>query len=327
MDQSGQMAGVHNIDFSLVIPLFNEEENVAPLFAAITNALKDCRGSYEVVLVDDGSRDMTFVRAAALADIDDRIRVVAFRRNYGQTAAMAAGIHEARGRVIITMDGDLQNDPTDIPKFLELIAEGYDIVVGWRKKRQDHGPRVFVSKIANRIMASILGIAVKDSGCSLKAYRAELIQSLPLYSEMHRFIPALSQLAGAKLAQIEVKHHPRKFGASKYGFSRIYKVFLDIISIRALLSFARRPLHWHNTMTLISGAIGVFLVTRALSTGRGVAIIIDASTGILFLSLAVFLIAWSLVGQLFVWNDRGIARFATLAADLSSRVASQQKDV
>jgi len=230
------------VSVSIVVPLYNEEENVARVHAAVVEALAPHDLDYELLFVDDGSRDSTYQCARELVARDPRVRVVKFRRNYGQTAAMAAGIETARGDVIVTMDGDLQNDPMDIPRLLSLIDEGYDIAIGWRKKRKDGGARVFVSKVANKIIARIMGVEVKDSGCSLKAYKASLIQGIPMYGEMHRFIPALSQLAGARLAQIEVNHRARQFGASKYGFSRIYKVALDIVSIRALLSYAHSPL-------------------------------------------------------------------------------------
>jgi glycosyltransferase involved in cell wall biosynthesis len=259
--------------------------------------------------------------------LDPHLRVVRLARNYGQTAAMAAGIQEARGRIIVTMDGDLQNDPVDVPRLLALIDEGFDIVVGWRRKRKDGALRVFVSQVANHIMTYIMGVRVKDSGCSLKAFRAELIKSLPLYGEMHRFIPALSTLTRARLAQIEVSHHPRQFGVSKYGFSRIYKVMLDIISIRMLLSYVRRPFLWHSTMTMIACAIGLMLVLAGFGIRNGHALVVQATVGMLFLSLAAFLIAWGLIGLLMASSDQGIARFAALAADLNSRIKPTEKEL
>lgn len=177
---------------SVIVPVYDEEENVDPLYQAVDRALSGRDFDFELVLVDDGSKDRTYERAAALVERDPRVRVVKFRRNYGQTAAMAAGVEVARGDVLVTMDGDLQNDPEDIPRLLEQIEKGFDIAIGWRRKRKDGGARVFISKIANRIMTYIMGIAVRDSGCSLKAYRAELIKGIPMYGEMHRFIPASS---------------------------------------------------------------------------------------------------------------------------------------
>lgn len=308
-----------SVALSVVVPLYNEEDNVRPLHNAVSDALDGY--DYELVLVDDGSRDSTYARAAELVDRDPRVRVVKFRRNYGQTAAMAAGIEAARGDVIVTMDGDLQNDPTDIPRLVEILEDGHDIVTGWRRKRQDEGARVFVSKVANRIMARVMGVAVRDSGCSLKAYRAPLIKSLPLYGEMHRFIPALSALSGARLAQIEVKHHPRQFGVSKYGFSRIYKVFLDIMSIRCLLSYARRPLMWHAMLSLGAFMIGVALLAFGLLGQPGRDALIIEGAGLLFVSLSFFLTVWGLIGHLMAITEPTLARFPRLAAALRNPVA------
>ena len=305
-------------DLSIVVPLYNEEDNVPLLHAAIKNALTDFSRTYEVVLVDDGSRDTTFDTAVALVCADPRVRVVKFRGNYGQTAAMAAGIREARGDIIVTMDGDLQNDPLDIPRMVQLIDEGYDIVVGWRKKRQDGSLRVFVSKVANRIMARLMGVEVRDSGCSLKAFRSVLIKQLPMYGEMHRFIPALSCLAGARLAQIEVRHHPRQFGVSKYGFSRIYKVMLDIISIRVLLSYVRRPMAWPRFLIVIITVLGVASVITAVVNG-GVALPMLA-IGSLWLSLALFLLGWAVIGQMLASLSDNVSGYATLAAKLSNAI-------
>ena len=204
----------------------------------------------EIVFVDDGSKDRTFERCLELPRTNPDLRLVKFRRNAGQTAAMAAGIDHARGDVLITMDGDLQNDPGDIPLFLEKIAEGYDLVVGWRHDRQDHWSRVLPSKVANWLIGKVTGVPIKDNGCSLKAYRADLIKNIPLYNEMHRFIPAMASLAAPRIAQIKVRHHARRFGQSKYGFSRIYKVFVDLVTIRSILSFSRRPATW---LGIVSG--------------------------------------------------------------------------
>lgn len=316
---SDQEKGTVMVTLSIVVPLYNEEENIQPLYRAITSALEGKVESYEAVLVDDGSKDDTGLLAELLVEQDARIRVVRFRRNYGQTAAMAAGIKYARGKIIVTMDGDLQNDPTDIPMLVSLIAEGHDIAVGWRRKRLDGRARVFVSKVANRIMAKVMGVAVRDSGCSLKAYRAELIQDIPLYGEMHRFIPALSQLAGARLAQVEVKHHPRRFGVSKYGFSRIYKVMLDIISIRALLSFARQPFLWLGPVSVGAFTIGLLFLLSSLFT-ENIATFVDASIGVLLISLGVFTTAWGLLGRLLPAIEPDTLDFASLCATLSARV-------
>ncbi len=303
------------VDVSIVVPLYNEEANVRPLHEAIRDALSDFAHSYEVLLVDDGSRDATYERAAALVREDARIRIVKFRGNYGQTAAMAAGIQNARGDIIVTMDGDLQNDPLDIPNMVAMIHDGFDIVVGWRKKRQDEGGRVFVSKVANRIMAKLMGVAVRDSGCSLKAFRSILVKRLPMYGEMHRFIPALSRLAGARLAQVEVRHHPRRFGVSKYGFSRIYKVMLDIVSIRILLSYVRRPMAWSRGLLLSCVLLGLLSILTAVA-GDGLALPMLA-IGTLWLSLGLFLFGWAVVGQMLASLSNIVPGYAELGARLS----------
>lgn len=307
------------VGVSIVVPLYNEEENVARVHTAVVDALEDQHLDYELLFVDDGSRDTTYQRARELVEVDARVRVLKFRRNYGQTAAMAAGIEAARGEVIVTMDGDLQNDPNDIPRLLALIEEGYDIAIGWRRKRKDGGGRVFVSKVANKIIARIMGVEVKDSGCSLKAYKASLIQGIPMYGEMHRFIPALSQLAGARLAQIEVNHRARQFGTSKYGFSRIYKVALDIVSIRALLSYARSPLAWQAQTTGLCVLLGVFAVIWAL-VDKGSNMVVPAGIAMLLFSLALFLFAWALIGHLFSIVEPEVNKYAALAAVLSTRL-------
>jgi glycosyltransferase involved in cell wall biosynthesis len=288
---------------SIIVPLFNEEENVGPMYEAIRQAVAGLGKPIEIVFVDDGSRDQTFAAAEALPrhQGNAHLRLVKFRRNYGQTAAMAAGIEHARGRILITMDGDLQNDPADIPLFLEKIEEGYDLVVGWRHDRQDHWSRVLPSKVANWLIGKATGVAIKDNGCSLKAYRAELIKAIPLYSEMHRFIPAMSSLAGARIAEIKVRHHPRKFGRSKYGFSRIYKVFLDLLAISTILGFYRRPVAGFATI-----AVTALLVTLvSLISAVAHAVIAPDQPGIVFSgltvlsgALAIFLLFLGLLSQL-----------------------------
>src|SRR3954471_13487327 len=184
---------VSTIDVSVVVPLYDEQDNVEPLHEAVTFYLLSTGRSYELLLVDDGSRDATFERAAAIASRDPLVRVLKLRRNYGQTAALAAGLSQARGKIIVTMDGDLQNDPADVPRLLALIDNGYDLVVGWRRRRHDEPLRVLASVLANRLIALVMGVSIHDSGCSLKALRAELAASLPLYGEMHRFMPSLSR--------------------------------------------------------------------------------------------------------------------------------------
>ena len=289
-------------DLSVIVPLYNEEESVGPMHEAIVGALDPLGMEYEILFVDDGSKDGTFSKARDLARKDPRLRVIKFRRNYGQTPAMAAGIDHARGKILITMDGDLQNDPSDIPKFLEKIAEGNDIVCGWRHKRQDKLiSRKIPSIIANRIIGRITGVPIKDNGCSLKAYRADVIQSIPLYSDMHRFIPAMSSLAGTNVAQIKVNHHPRRFGVSKYGITRIYKVLVDLIVIKTILSFAHRPIVLFGTSGIGAGlAGGLLAIYAAVPHSRGIypGSFMLASVSLLLLILGAFLVFTGLLCEL-----------------------------
>jgi glycosyltransferase involved in cell wall biosynthesis len=203
-----------DIELSVIAPLYNEEDSVLPLYEAIKKGVAPLGLECEIIFVDDGSQDRTFTVAKSIAGNDSHLRVIKFRRNYGQTPAMAAGIDHARGEILVTMDGDLQNDPEDIPRFMEKIRDGYDIVCGWREKRQDKlVTRKIPSKVANWLIGRVTGVPIRDNGCSLKAYRREVIQKIPLYSEMHRFIPAMASIAGSRIAQIPVRHHARKFGS------------------------------------------------------------------------------------------------------------------
>jgi glycosyltransferase involved in cell wall biosynthesis len=240
------------VEISIIVPMYNERQNVAPLYAATCAALEPVGRSYELILVDDGSTDGTNAAAADIARTDPRVRLVTLAANAGQTPAMSAGIAHARGRYLVTMDGDLQNDPADIPMLIAKLEEGYDLVAGWRVKRRDKLiTRKLPSIVANRLIARITGIPIRDNGCSLKAYRASVMRHVPLYSEMHRFIPAMSATVGARIAQLPVRHHARRFGASKYGLSRVYKVLLDLISIRVVVEYTNRPFIWFAKMALL----------------------------------------------------------------------------
>jgi glycosyltransferase involved in cell wall biosynthesis len=227
---------------SVVVPLYNEEESIRQVTDKIVQACSRFEFVWEIVFVDDGSTDGTWRLIEQVKSTVDNLHAVKFRKNYGQTSAMVAGFEYARGEIIVTMDGDLQNDPADIPKLIEKINKGYDIVSGWRINRQDSYARVLPSKIANRIISSTTGVRLHDYGCSLKAYRAECIKPLKAYGEMHRFLPALASMTGARITEIPVRHHPRKFGVSKYGFNRIFKVFSDIFAMNLIVRFSSYPL-------------------------------------------------------------------------------------
>lgn len=228
---------------SIVVPVYNEEDNVRPLFEKIKTVCKAIGDTYEVLFVDDGSKDKTFTVLSELSKQEPQLAVIRFQKNAGQTAAMAAGFEFAQGQRIISMDGDLQNDPSDIPQLLEKLDAGYDLVCGWRKERQDKFlTRRVPSIVANWIIAQVTGVPIHDNGCSLKAYRASVIKQVPLYGEMHRFIPAMATVVGARIAEIVVSHHPRRFGKSKYGLGRVWRVMLDIIAFKFIISvFTSRP--------------------------------------------------------------------------------------
>jgi glycosyltransferase involved in cell wall biosynthesis len=244
-------------ELSIVIPVYDEDENVEPLYRSIIQACDRLGQAYEMIFVDDGSQDGTFGILAQIHRHDARVKVIRLRRNFGQTAAMTAGFAYARGDVIISLDGDLQNDPADIPRLLSKLAEGFDVVCGWREHRQDRfWSRRVPSVAANWLIGRMTGVPIHDNGCSLKAYRASVIKHVALYGDMHRFIPALSTLAGARIAEITVTHHARRFGKSKYGLGRIWRVALDIVTVKMLTGFASRPACWFGLLSLPWALLG-----------------------------------------------------------------------
>ncbi len=289
-------------EISVIVPLYNEEQNVEPLYRAITSALHRMHEPYEILFVDDGSRDGTFDQAKRLAQEDKCLRVIRFRTNYGQTPAMAAGIEHAAGAILLTMDGDLQNDPEDIPILVAKLREGFDLVAGWRRIRKDKFlSRRLPSIVANWLISKVTKIPIKDNGCSLKAYRASVMKNLPLYSEMHRFIPAVSSMAGIRIAQVPVRHHPRRFGQSKYGLSRIYKVLLDLVTIKTLLTFISRPHMFFSWIAVPSALLGLLLISIAvirwwLNPDSPVTMIIGIAA--LSLILAIIVLLWGILADL-----------------------------
>jgi glycosyltransferase involved in cell wall biosynthesis len=261
------------MDLSVIIPIKDERENLSPLCEQLREALAPLGCSYEVIFVDDGSMDGSFVVLEKLAAADHRVKVVQLRRNFGQTAALQAGIDWSSGDILVTLDGDLQNDPADIPCLLEKLAEGYDAVLGQRAKRQDH---VFIRKIpslmGNWLIRKVTGVHIKDMGCTLRAMRRDLAEALPLYGEMHRFVPVLAQQYGAKLAQIPVRHHPRQAGKTKYNLTRTLRVLLDLITIKFLHSYLTRPMHILGLAGLVSMGLGVvsLMITIWMKAQRGI---------------------------------------------------------
>jgi glycosyltransferase involved in cell wall biosynthesis len=256
------------VEISIVVPVFDEEANLPILHGEIARTLNAMGRTWEVLYVDDRSRDGSLDVMLGLWKTDPHVRVLRFRARSGQTAAMAAGFNEARGEIVVTLDGDLQNDPADIPRLVDELEKGFDVVAGWRKSRQDGFVlRRLPSRAANRLIAWVTGVKIHDTGCTLKAFRAELIRNLPIYAEQHRFLPAMSAGGGARVAEVVVNHRPRRFGRSKYGLGRATRVLLDLLAIKMISSFSHRPLHYFALLTT-PFALGVlaYLATFVLTT-------------------------------------------------------------
>lgn len=265
----------HPVEVSVVVPVYNEVDSIPRLLEAIVTTLQAQAISYEIICVDDGSSDGSSALLKQLAATRTDLRAVLLRRNYGQTAAMAAGFHYATGQVVVTMDGDLQNDPQDIPLLLAKLREGYDMVSGWRKNRQDAMmSRLIPSKIANWLIGKVTGVNLHDYGCSLKAYRAELVMDMNLYGELHRFLPALAFIEGARIAEIPVRHHARRFGQSKYGIWRTFRVLMDLFTIFFMKTFLTRPMHVFGLFGLVSmvvgSLLGLYLTYLKLGLGQSI---------------------------------------------------------
>lgn len=249
-----------SIKYSIVVPFFNEQENVPPLYMKITEVMDAIGEPYELIFVDDGSRDNTFKVLSDIYEHDHRVNLVRLRRNFGQTAALKAGFDFARGAVIISMDGDLQHDPEEIPRFLEKIEEGYDLVSGWRYARHDHWlMRQIPSRVANWMMAKLSGIDLHDFGTTFKAYRHEIIQEIQLYGELHRFIPALASSTGARITEVPISNLERKSGTSNYGIGRTLRVFFDLIIVKFLLDYSTRPLQFFGLLGVAGVTAGVLI--------------------------------------------------------------------
>jgi glycosyltransferase involved in cell wall biosynthesis len=294
------------IELSIVIPLFNEEESVEPLYTQLKEALEPLEQSYEIIIVEDGSTDRSFEMLKGLHAQDKRLKVIRFRRNFGQTAAFAAGFDYAQGRVVVTMDADLQNDPADVPRLLEKLEEGYDVVSGWRVERWKSAwlTRRLPSVVANRLISETTGVHLHDYGCSLKAYRSDVVKNINLYGELHRFIPAMASWMGVSVAEIPVHYRSRQFGTSKYGISRTIKVILDLLTVRFLLSYATRPIHIFGSLGLamsgLGGILGLYLSVVKLALGQDIGDRPLLLLAILLMVLGVQMITMGLLGELVV---------------------------
>jgi len=318
--------------YSIVVPLHNEQENVTDLYDRLKHVMEVHGESFEIVMVDDGSHDRTFNLLREIAAVDSRVTVVKLRRNFGQTSALAAGFDHSRGEYIIAMDGDLQHDPADIPLFLEKIAEGYDIVSGWRKRRIDNlWLRRIPSRCANWLMAKLSGVDIHDFGTTFKAYRREVLEQVPLYGELHRFIPALASWYGASICEVPIRNVNRERGASHYGISRTFRVFFDLITIRFLLRYLARPLHFFGTLGMLSilggsGVAGWLLIEKFLHHAD-----IMTQHGPLMIFAAVLLLAGlnmlavGLLGEMQVRHYHEPTRRAPYSVDRLLRAQSSEE--
>ena len=320
--------------YSIVVPLHNEQENVTDLYDRLKAVMEVNGGSFEIVLVDDGSTDRTFHLLREIAAVDSRVTVVKLRRNFGQTSALAAGFDHARGDYIIAMDGDLQHDPADIPLFLEKISEGYDIVSGWRKRRIDNlWLRRIPSHCANWLMAKLSGVDIHDFGTTFKAYRRDVLEQVPLYGELHRFIPALASWHGASICEVPIRNTNRERGNSHYGISRTFRVFFDLITIRFLLRYLSRPLHFFGTVGMLSilagSAVTMWLLLEKFL--RHAAIM--AEHGPLMIFAAVLLLAGlnmlavGLLGEMQVRHYHEPTHRAPYSVDRVLRAQSEERTI
>src|SRR5277367_5263593 len=317
--------------YSIVVPFHNEEENVTALYARLKSVMEQVGESFELVLVDDGSNDRTYKLLEEIAAVDSRVLVVKLRRNFGQTSALAAGFDNASGEFILAMDGDLQHDPNDIPAFLEKLEEGYDVVSGWRKERIDNMVmRRIPSRCANWLMAILSGVDIHDFGTTFKAYRREVIQNIPLYGEMHRFIPALASWFGASICEVPISNPARTAGKSHYGLSRTIRVFFDLLTIRFLLRYMTRPLHFFGTFGALSMGTGaglaVWLLILKILTGQHVMELhgpIFVIAGILILA-GIQMMGIGLLGELQVRHFYTASHRAPYAVDRILRLRSEE---
>jgi glycosyltransferase involved in cell wall biosynthesis len=290
-------------EISVVVPFYNEEANAAPVYAELTAALQDLGLEYELIFVDDGSSDRTFDHLRTICDQDPRVQVLRFSRNYGQTAAIQAGFEQAAGRTVVTMDGDLQNDPADIERLMARLAEGYDVVAGWRRERKDSlVTRRIPSMAANWLIRRLVGTDIHDNGCALKAYRREIVDKTDLYSDMHRFLVPMLSLSGGRITELVVNHRPRRAGSSKYGVSRIWKVVLDLAALKMLLRFSSHPAVWFailGTPFALLG-IGAALASFYLYAAAGDYPIVAISISLITTFVAIHLVLFGMIAELVV---------------------------
>ncbi len=299
---------------SIVVPLFNEEDNVEILYKELHETAVMIARPCEMIFVDDGSTDKTLEKLTAIKNFEDTkgqfsicIKLVKFSINFGQTPAMQAGFDIAKGEIIVSLDGDLQNDPKDIPKLVNKLEEGYDLVCGWRKNRQDKtATRIIPSKIANWMIRRLVGVTIHDLGCSLKAYHSSVIKSVSLYSDLHRFIPAITSIQGAKISEVVVNHRPRKYGKAKYGLSRTWKVLLDLITLKMLVYFQDRPIIWFAFFGVLFGISGIILGTASVVVYiQGIESLVFPAASFLSFFLSGSFFSWGILAEYFISQEKG----------------------
>jgi len=320
--------------YSVVVPFHNEEENVTTLYDRLKAVMEQVGDTFELVFVDDGSRDRTYRLLEEIAAVDSRVLVIKLRRNFGQTSALAAGFDHAQGEFILAMDGDLQHDPDEIPNFLAKLEEGYDVVSGWRSQRGDNFLlRRIPSSAANKLMAVLSGVNIHDFGTTFKAYRREVIQNIPLYGEMHRFIPALASWYGASICEIPISNPARTAGKSHYGISRTFRVFFDLLTIRFLLKYMTRPLHFFGTIgalgMLSGGGIALWLLILKIITGQHIVQLhgpMFIVAGVLILA-GVQMLGIGLLGELQVRHFHTASHRAPYAVDRILRLRSSEESL
>ena len=295
-----------HIEISLVVPLYNEEENIKLLHTKISDVLNGLGKAYEIIFIDDGSNDRTFELLKEIHDENQNVRIIKFRGNFGQSAAMAAGFDEAKGEYVFAMDGDLQNDPRDIPRLLEKLEEGYDVVSGWRKNRKDKLViRKIPSRIANKLICRVTGVTLHDTGCSLKVFRSEIIKRINLYGELHRFIPALAKIEGARITEMVVDHHERKFGKSKYNITRTFRVIVDLMAMNLFIRYLKTPLRFFGkigTWFLLSGFVSIlWILYRVYLFNKPLIDVNILLTSVfLFMATGIQFFVWGLLADLIV---------------------------
>jgi glycosyltransferase involved in cell wall biosynthesis len=302
-----------SIYLSIVVPVYNEKDNIVTLNKEIRESVSKIERTCEIIYIDDGSDDGSLEKLKSLKEKEEfkafnnlETIIIKFSRNFGQTTAMQAGFDLAKGDIIVSLDGDLQNDPADIPKLIKKLDEGFDVVCGWRKDRKDKAlTRILPSKVANWIIGKITGVPIHDNGCSLKAYRSHVIKSVKLYSDMHRFIPAISTMADARIAEVVVNHRPRKFGKTKYGLSRVWKVLSDIVTIKMLIHFHNQPILWFTLSSLIFAVFGLgFGIVSVVSYFEGVRSIVYPAASFLFLSLFASFLSWGILAEFLIRQEK-----------------------